>query len=87
ILGGLKWRVYREQAEADGSHQLVAESAEASPLLILPDGSYVVHVAFGLAGATRRSDLRGQSASERVVLNAGALRILPMLRRQGRVPQ
>ncbi|MCB7381225.1 hypothetical protein LIZ99_21950, partial [Parabacteroides distasonis] len=77
----LKWRVYREQAEADGSHQLVAESAEASPLLILPDGSYVVHVAFGLAGATRRIDLRGQSASERVVLNAGALR------RQGRVPQ
>ena len=79
ILGGLKWRVYREQAEADGSHQLVAESSEASPLLILPDGSYVVHVAFGLAGATRRIDLRGQSASERVVLNAGALRILPML--------
>lgn len=79
ILGGLKWRVYREQAEPDGSHQLVAESTEASPLLILPDGSYVVHVAFGLAGATRRIDLRGQSASERVVLNAGALRILPVL--------
>lgn len=79
IVGGLKWRVYREQAEPDGSHQLVAESTEASPLLILPDGSYVVHVAFGLAGATRRIDLRGQSASERVVLNAGALRIQPVL--------
>ena len=79
VLGGLKWRVFREQAEPDGSHQLAAESNEAAPLLILPDGSYVVHVAFGLAGATRRIDLRGQSASERIVLNAGALRILPLL--------
>ena len=82
-MSGLKWRVYREQAEPDGSHPLVAESSEASPLLILPDGSYIVHVAFGLAGATRRVDLHGQSASERIVLNAGALRILPM---QGDTP-
>ena len=58
---------------------MVAESTEPSPLLVLPDGSYVVHAAYGLAGATRRIDLRGQSASERLVLNAGALRILPML--------
>lgn len=79
VLGGLKWRVFREGAEPDGSHQLAAESNEAAPLLILPDGAYVVHVAFGLAGATRRVELRGQSASERIVLNAGALRILPML--------
>ena len=79
VLGGLKWRIFREQAEADGSHQVVAESSEPSPLLVLADGSYVVHAAFGLAGATRRVDLRGQSASERIVLNAGALRILPML--------
>lgn len=87
VLGGLKWRVYREQAEPDGSHQLVAESGETSPLLILPDGSYVVHVAFGLAGATRRVDLRGQSASERVALNAGALRISPYLGDTAILPQ
>ena len=79
VLSGLKWRIFREQAEADGSNQVVAESTEPSPLLVLPDGSYVVHAAYGLAGATRRIDLRGQSASERLVLNAGALRILPML--------
>ena len=79
IVGGLRWRIYREEAEPDGSHKLVADSAEAAPLLILPDGSYVVHVAFGLAGATRRVDLRGQSASERLALNAGGLRIIPML--------
>jgi hypothetical protein len=79
VTGGLKWRVYREQAEADGSHQVVAESSDASPVLVLPDGSYIVHAAFGLAGATRRVELRGQSASERVVLNAGALRVIAML--------
>ena len=87
ILGGLKWRVYREQAESDGTHKLAAESSEASPLLILPDGAYVVHVGYGLAGATRRVDLRGQSASERLILNAGALRVLPTLGETPVLPQ
>lgn len=79
VAGGLKWRVFAEQPDPDGSYKLVAESSEASPLLILPDGAYVVHVAYGLAGASRRINLRGQSASERIVLNAGALRVIPML--------
>ncbi len=79
VMAGLKWRVFREQAEADGSHRLVAESSDASPVLALPDGSYVVHAACGLAGATRRVDLRGQGASERLVLNAGALRVAALL--------
>lgn len=79
VSGGLKWRVFDETAEADGSHKLVAESSEAEPSLSLPDGTYIVHVAMGLAGMTKRVVIAGQPASERLVLNAGGLRIVAVL--------
>ena len=79
VRGALKWRIFEEAAQPDGSHKLVAQSSEAAPLIALPDGSYLIHASFGLAGATSRVDLRGQSATERLVLNAGALKIIGML--------
>ena len=79
VRGALKWRIFEEAAQPDGSHKLVAQSSEAAPLIALPDGSYLIHASFGLAGATSRVDLRGQSATERLVLNAGALKITGML--------
>jgi hypothetical protein len=79
LRGGLRWRVFDEKAELDGSHALVAESFESNPALRLRDGSFIVHVAFGLAGATKRVTIDGKGASERLVLNAGALRVVGML--------
>ncbi len=76
---GLKWRVFDETTAPDGSHKLVAESTEAAPSLSLPDGTYIVHAAIGLAGMTKRVTMAGQPASERLVLNAGGLRIVGML--------
>jgi hypothetical protein len=79
VRSGLKWRVFDETAQPDGSHQLVAESSEAAPSLSLPDGTYIVHAAMGLAGTTERVVIAGQPTSERLVLNAGGLRIVGML--------
>lgn len=79
VGSGLKWRVFDEAAEADGSHRLIAQSSEAAPTLSLPDGTYIVHAAMGLAGMTKRVIIAGQPASERLVLNAGGLRIVPVL--------
>lgn len=79
VRAGIKWRVFEEQAQPDGSHKLVAESEQASPQLELKDGAYIAHAAFGLAGASKRVVVAGQSASERLVLNAGALKIVAML--------
>ena len=76
---GMKWRVFDERADPDGSHRLVAESAEPSPTLVLPNGAYIVHAAIGLAGTTKRVVIAGQPVSERLVMNAGALRIVCML--------
>ncbi len=76
---GLIWRVYDETAQPDGSHKLVAQSKEAAPSLALPAGTYIVHAALGLAGMTKRVTMNGQPTSERLVLNAGGLRIVGML--------
>jgi hypothetical protein len=76
---GVVWRVFEEAAQPDGSHQLVAESEEAAPTLQLADGVYIVHAAFGLAGVTKRVAIEGRNVSERVVLNAGALKLVDVL--------
>jgi hypothetical protein len=79
LQGGLIWRVYDETTEPDGSHKLVAQSQDAAPSLNLPVGTYVVHAALGLAGMTKRVTVNGEPMSERLVLNAGGLRIVGML--------
>lgn len=79
LRGGLTWRVYDETAQPDGSHKLIAQSKDAAPSLALPAGNYIVHAALGLAGMTKRVTMSGQPTSERLVLNAGALRIVSKL--------
>jgi hypothetical protein len=79
VKSGVVWRVFEEAAQPDGSHKLVAQSDEATPSLLLPDGAYVVHAAYGLAGATRRVVVEGHGATERLPLNAGALKLVDML--------
>jgi hypothetical protein len=75
MQAGLHWRVFNARPEADGSYALVAESADARPNLAVAPGDYVVHVAFGLASATKRITVGLGEQNERVILKAGALRI------------
>jgi len=75
LRAGVHWRVFGERAEPDGSHPLIAESTAAQPSIALAPGDYVVHLAFGLASATKRVSVGEDARSERLVLNAGALRI------------
>jgi hypothetical protein len=75
LTGGVRWRVFSTTPEADGSHPLIVESSLPQPTLTLAPGDYVVHVAFGLAAATRRVSLGPEVRSERLPLSAGAIRI------------
>ncbi len=79
VKAGIVWRVFEEHSEANGVHNLVAESREAAPTISLPDGTYIVHAAFGLAGATRRIVIDGHTINERVTLNAGGLKLVDKL--------
>ena len=77
--GPLQWRVFDDATDAQGRHKVVAQSTEAAPTLSLPEGTYIVHVALDLASAVRRVTVGRQPSSERLILNAGALRIVGML--------
>jgi hypothetical protein len=79
LRAGVVWRVFEETAQPNGSRRLVAESGEATPSFALPDGVYIVHAAFGLAGATRRVAIEGRDVTERLTLNAGGLKLVDML--------
>ena len=75
LRAGVHWRVYNVRADLDGAHAVVAESTLAQPTFTLGPGEYVVHLAFGLAGETKRVTLAAEERSERITLNAGGLRI------------
>lgn len=74
IRSGLVWRVYEDRAEAVPA-TAVARSTEAAPTFMLPPGSYIVHAAYGFAGASRRIALQGSPLAERLTIGAGALKL------------
>ncbi|MEJ2625709.1 MAG: hypothetical protein P8Z80_14545 [Pseudolabrys sp.] len=75
IKGGLVWRVFDAKPDADGKFKLVKQDKEASPVLVLPAGAYIVLVDFGLATAVRPVTLRSETVHEVFDLPAGALRM------------
>lgn len=75
----IRWRVFEDQPDAQGHHTMVATSNDATPTLSLPQGTYLIHAALDLASAVRRVTVTGQASSERLVLNAGALRVVGLL--------
>jgi hypothetical protein len=75
IDGGLIWRVYAAKPDAKGKFRLVKEDKQPTPTLVLPAGSYIVHVGFGLATAVKPVTLRGSPVREQFELPAGGLRM------------
>ena len=75
IAGGLTWRVYAAKPDAKGNFKLIKEDKSPSPTVVLPAGSYIVHVGFGLANAAKPVTLSGPMLREVFDLPAGGLRL------------
>jgi hypothetical protein len=75
IANGLVWRVFADKPDENGTFKLIREERGATPNIVLPPGSYVVHVALGLVSATRAVTLKSETDRESFVLPAGGLRI------------
>lgn len=75
IGNNLIWRVYTDRPDETGAFKLVREDRGATPNIVLPPGSYVVHVAHGLVSAVRPVTLKTETDRESFVLPAGGLRI------------
>jgi hypothetical protein len=80
IAQGLVWRVFRDKAGPGGKAALVSTLREASPMLRLDPGTYYINVAYGRANLTRKIAVTAdQALKERFVLNAGGLRVVPVM--------
>jgi len=80
IQKGLVWRVFRDKSSAGGKNVLVSTHRDANPTLRLEPGAYQVNVALGRANLTRKIVVSAdQPILERFVLNAGGLRVIPVL--------
>jgi hypothetical protein len=75
ISSGLVWRVFSDRPDDTGTFKLIREDHGATPNIVLPPGSYVVHVALGLVSAVRPVTLKSETVREAFVLPAGGLRI------------
>lgn len=75
INSGLVWRVYSDRPDESGAFKLIREDRGATPNIVLPPGSYVVHVALGLVSAVRPVTIKSDTDREAFVLPAGGLRI------------
>src|SRR4051794_16082676 len=75
IANGLVWRVFADKPDETGTFKLIREERGATPNIVLPPGSYVVHVALGLVSAVRAVSLKAETDRVAFVLPAGGLRI------------
>ncbi|MEW5962925.1 MAG: hypothetical protein AB1749_05125 [Pseudomonadota bacterium] len=78
---GVVWRVFEDHpADARQLPKIVGTYKEASPVLKLKPGAYIVNVAFGRAHLTRKISVTGgPTRKEPFVLNAGGLRLSALI--------
>ena len=86
IDSGMVWRVFKPEPAADGKLPLIATGKGGSTSFELEPGSYIVHAAFGRAGATKRITLGGEARKESIVLDAGGLKLGAVLSGGARIP-
>ncbi|MCL4766809.1 MAG: hypothetical protein KJZ80_11285 [Hyphomicrobiaceae bacterium] len=83
IDSGVVWRVFQDHEDASDPHRrkLVGLHRDASPVLRLPPGDYIVNAALGRAHLTRRISVKpGVQSVEPFVLNAGGLRLAALIK-------
>jgi len=74
IRSGLVWRVFEDRGDA-GRPTVVARSTQPAPTFTLAPGNYVIHAAYGFAGASKRVTMQSGSLVERLTISAGALKL------------
>jgi hypothetical protein len=73
IKRGIFWRIFRPKPDADGKLPLIASAQGGTSSFALEQGSYLVHAAFGRAGATKRITVGSAPKREVLVLDTGGL--------------
>jgi hypothetical protein len=83
---GLVWRVFSPEPGGDGKLALLATAKGGTTSFNLAPGSYLVHVAFGRAGATKRITMTRAKRTETMILDAGGVKLNAVLSGGARIP-
>lgn len=75
IPKGVVWRVFANKPGSDGKLALIRESEGGTVSIPLKAGDYVVHAAYGRAGAMKQISVGGGEEHDTLVLNAGGLKL------------
>lgn len=75
IKAGLVWRIFGEAPGPDGKLPMLATAQGGATEFDLPPGSYLVHAAFGRAGATKQITAGVDTEEENLVLDAGGIKL------------
>ena len=75
IERGMVWRVFETRKDDTGKLPLVATAMGGTASFTLDSGSYLVHAAFGRAGASKQITINGAKTTESFVLRAGGLEL------------
>lgn len=85
IQTGLVWRVFSPDVGPDGQLPLIASAQGGSAVFNLPEGSYLVHAAYGRAGATKRITVSNTTRHEVMILDAGGMKLNAVLPDGGKI--
>ncbi len=85
---GLVWRIFNPVPDETGKLPILATSEGGRANFEFEPGEYFVHVAFGLAGVTRKLAVPANAPIENqsFVLNAGGLSLSAVSGNEGRIP-
>ena len=86
IERGLVWRIFGTDPGKDGQLPLLAVAKGGTTAFHLKPGSYLVHAAFGRAGATKRITVTDQARRDTVVLDAGGIKLNAIVTGGGKIP-
>jgi len=75
LPSGVTWRVFPGRPDPDNRLPLIGEAGGGAIDVRLPPGDYLVHAAYGRAGATKKIRVNPSGGSDTVVINAGGLRL------------
>jgi hypothetical protein len=74
IRSGLVWRIYEDRGDTT-QPTIVGRSSSPTPNFTLSPGNYIMHAAYGFAGASKRLSVQAGNLTERLTISAGALRL------------
>lgn len=86
LTRGLVWRIFATEPGPDGKLPLIAQGQGGTSSFPLEPGSYLVHAAYGRAGATKKIRVGREQQRENLVLDAGGLKLNAVLTGNRRIP-